>query len=198
MKIDKITVGPFMTNTYIITNEGKSIIIDPTIDLDKKLDIDKYNIVAILLTHGHIDHIKCVNMFDVPIYIHSDEAEFLSNNTLNLSNAFNIPFTYKRHEVIKVEDCEELKLIGLNIKVLHTPGHTTGSICFLIDNSLFTGDTLFQVGEGRTDFYKGSQADMDCSISALLDDNTPNYDVYPGHGESTTIEFERKYNPYRK
>lgn len=199
MEVKIITTGPFWTNTYLITNNNKSILIDPSLELSNKLDLNTLNIEAILLTHGHIDHIEGIKYLNKPIYIFNLEADFLKDNKLNLALLFNINYQYKEpQEVIKLYDNQEFSLIGLKIKVIHTPGHTRGSVTYQIENNLFTGDTLFQCSKGRTDFYTGDEDMLDKSLIKLIDSFKSDTTIYPGHGEKSTIGFEKEYNPFYK
>lgn len=199
MEVKIITTGPFWTNTYLITNNNKSILIDPSLELSNKLDLNTLNIEAILLTHGHIDHIEGIKYLNKPIYIFNLEADFLKDNKLNLALLFNINYQYKEpQEVIKLYDNQEFSLIGLKIKVIHTPGHTRGSVTYQIENNLFTGDTLFQCSKGRTDFYTGDEDMLDKSLIKLIDSFKSDTTIYPGHGERSTIGFEKEYNPFYK
>ena len=198
MNIEVLTCGPFMTNTYLISNGDDAIIIDPTMNLERKSHIyKKYNIKAVLLTHGHIDHIAGVNLFDTPIYISRYEKDFLYDNELNLSSQFGFLFTKPNQEIMYVNNGSKLNLIGLDIDVLHTPGHTKGSVCYKIGNNLFSGDTLFQMSMGRVDFPTGSSEKMYDSLIKLIDNLDEKMVVYPGHGCETTIGLE-KHNPYYK
>lgn len=197
MEIKTYVAGPFMTNTYLIINDKKGIIVDPTIGLEKYIDdIKKINITAILLTHCHIDHIASAHLFDAPIYMSKIDAINIKDNRINLSNTFGIPFIFPSNNIIGLDD-EVLSLNNLKIECILTPGHTSGGMCFLINDSLFSGDTLFQVGIGRTDFPTGNMNDLKKSLLKLkfLSKNTK---IYPGHGELSTLEFELKYNPYLK
>lgn len=197
MEIKTYVAGPFMTNTYLIINDKKGIIVDPTIGLEKYIDdIKKINITAILLTHCHIDHIASAHLFDAPIYMSKIDAINIKDNRINLSNTFGIPFIFPSNNIIGLDD-EVLSLNNLKIECILTPGHTSGGMCFLINDSLFSGDTLFQVGIGRTDFPTGNMNDLKKSLLKLkfLPKNTK---IYPGHGELSTLEFELKYNRYLK
>lgn len=197
MEIKTYVAGPFMTNTYLIINDKKGIIVDPTIGLEKYIDdIKKIDITAILLTHCHIDHIASAHLFDAPIYMSKIDAINIKENRINLSNTFGIPFIFPSNNIIGLDD-EVLSLNNLKIECILTPGHTSGGMCFLINDSLFSGDTLFQVGIGRTDFPTGNMNDLKKSLLKLkhLPKNTK---IYPGHGELSTLEFELKYNPYLK
>lgn len=197
MEIKTYVAGPFMTNTYLIINDKKGIIVDPTIGLEKYIDdIKKINITAILLTHCHIDHIASAHLFDAPIYMSKIDAINIKDNRINLSNTFGIPFIFPSNNIIGLDD-EVLSLNNLKIECILTPGHTSGGMCFLINDSLFSGDTLFQVGIGRTDFPTGNMNDLKKSLLKLKC-LPKNIKIYPGHGELSTLEFELKYNPYLK
>lgn len=198
MEIKVFTAGPFMTNSYLIINDNKGIIIDPTIGLEKYMDqINKYEITAILLTHCHIDHIASIKLFDAPVYISEIDALNIKNDKINLSYIFGIAFSLPSNNIIKLKDNEEITINGLQIKCLLTPGHTSGGMCFLIEDTLFSGDTLFQASIGRTDFPTGDMIELKKSLLRLsmLPENTK---VFPGHGVDTSIAFEIKYNPYLK
>ncbi len=191
--------GDFFENTYLINNGLDAIIVDPGEGIGEYLEeINKYIIKAILLTHGHIDHIDGIKYFlNSDIYIYKDELEFLDSKVLSLYDAFGKLKSFNKDN-LKIHLLEEgiINLLGFKIEVIHTPGHTKGSCCYLFnDNILFSGDTLFQVSVGRTDFPTGSMSELNSSLEILkkLDDAVK---VYPGHGAETTIGFEKKYNPY--
>ncbi len=197
--IEKITIGPFSTNTYLIYNEDRDcVIIDPTLDfnLTAKEIKEKYNVIAILLTHGHLDHVDGIRYFDVPIYIYKDEMEFLSNEKLSLYYQFNINIPNFNNKYVLLDDNQEFQINKFQFKVIHTPGHTSGSICYLYNNNLFTGDTLFNMGIGRFDFPTGSYEKIIDSINKICNIFTDDIIIYPGHGNTTNIGFERKNNPY--
>jgi glyoxylase-like metal-dependent hydrolase (beta-lactamase superfamily II) len=192
--------GPFMENTYLINNGTDAIVIDPGEGLDSYMDdINKYDVKAILLTHGHIDHIDGLHHFlDKDIYICESELDFFKDphKSLYAEKLGYVPFELSKLKLHLLKDNDSINLIGFNIKCLHTPGHTIGSMCYLFNNSiLFSGDTLFQVGVGRTDFETGDMSSLVKSLERLknLPDKTI---VYPGHGVATTISFEKKYNPF--
>lgn len=204
MILETICVGTFQVNCYILSigDNQQAIIIDPGDQknkIKKALDKHKLKPAFIINTHGHIDHIGCDDEFAVPIYIHSAEAPMLSSPDLNLSDFLNVPYSVKAS--IKVlDDKSKIVLDEIELEVIHTPGHTKGGICLLmkkpVDNILFSGDTLFYESVGRTDFAGASATSLIKSIKErllLLPDDTV---VYPGHGQSSTIGHERKYNPF--
>lgn len=198
--IEKITTGYFETNTYIVSNQGKCVIIDPGLDFfDTAEKIkEQYEVKAILLTHGHMDHIDGIRYFDVPVYIHEAEISFLEDPTLSLYHMFGskIPFQKANLRIIPIQDGMEIELIGYTFKVLHTPGHTRGSVVYSYKDKLLSGDTLFSMSIGRTDFPTGNIKMMRESLKKIIESYSDMVDVYPGHGEKTTIGFERKNNPY--
>lgn len=200
MMIKNIVVGGLETNCYIFADLDKkeAAIIDPGPNGGGiKREIEKYglNIKCIINTHGHGDHISSNGKFKAPIYIHKLDADFLHNEKLNMSASFGFSIkspkakhTLEEGDVIKIGDFE--------LKVLHTPGHTPGSISLLGSGFVFTGDTLFMGGVGRTDFPYGSEEKLIDSIRQkllVLDDNTV---VYPGHGSPSTIGAEKASNDF--
>lgn len=199
--IEKIVSGSFETNTYVISNANKCIVVDPGLDFSSFATniTSKYEVVAILITHGHIDHIDGIRFFkNVPIYIHKDDEEFLYDSKLSLYSWMGLktPFLKNTLNVITVQENDIINLIGLEFKVIHTPGHTKGSVCYQYKNKLLSGDTLFKNSCGRTDFPTGSPMDMRRSLNRLMSECQDNVDVYPGHDEKTKIKDEKRNNPY--
>lgn len=199
--IEKIICGGFETNTYIISNEGKCVIVDPGLDfLEYSLSIkNKYEVEAILITHGHIDHIDGMKYFpSVPIYIHEYDEEFIYDSRLSLYAWMSLKTPYRKNtlNIKTVKDNDILNLIGFEFKVIHTPGHTRGSVCYLYKNKLLSGDTLFKNSCGRTDFPTGNPSDMKRSLNKIIACCGDMVDVYPGHDEKTKIKDEKKNNPY--
>ena len=191
LNIHTLPLGDYQTNTYIVHKDDTCVIIDPGYEPERILaEVRRLNltVAAILLTHGHFDHVGGVrfiaNATACPVYLCEEELSLPPYMT-----AGSLFFT---------DGCEEgdtISIAGMDFSVLHTPGHTPGSMCYLIDNALFSGDTLFQGSCGRTDFPGSSSAQMRKSLDRLatLPDGLS---VYPGHGPSTTLEDEKRYNPY--
>ncbi len=198
--IEKIVTGEFQTNTYVISNQGKCILVDPGLDFKRSAERikEKYEIQAILLTHGHIDHIDGIRFFNVPIYIHEAELPFLDDSRLSLYRMLGLtqPFSSAQFKIIPLKDGMEFELIGYKFKVYHTPGHTKGSVVYAYHRKLLSGDTLFHMSMGRTDLPTGDASKMRNSLKRIIDTFEDSIEVYPGHDEKTTIGFERKHNPY--
>jgi glyoxylase-like metal-dependent hydrolase (beta-lactamase superfamily II) len=190
------TVGSMAVNAYILSDSKQkdAIVIDPGAEPDAiRLALRGKNLKAILLTHGHVDHIGAVAALregDVPVYIHKKDADMLTNPNLSLAAMFNQRASQGEADFDLTDGT--LTLCGLTISVLHTPGHTPGSCCFLVDNILFSGDTLFEGGVGRTDLPGGDDNKLKKSVSRLIQ-MEPDIIVCPGHGLSTTIRAERRY-----
>lgn len=200
MILEKIVTGEFQSNCYILgTRKRNAIIIDPGAEYPKIKDrIDKYKLkpIFVINTHGHIDHIGCNNEFCLPVYICREDKDLLFLPELNLSNLFSKPFILNC-EVRTLEDKEKLFLDEITLEVIHTPGHTPGSIClYLKKDILFTGDTLFKEGIGRTDFPKANQRQLIDSIKKRILEFPDRTKILPGHGPSSTLGEERKQNPY--
>lgn len=207
IKVSKYILGPVQTNCYMVTNQEtkETIIIDPADNPDLLgREIRKESLVptAILLTHGHFDHIMAVNElrdeFHLPVYAHEDEKDILESGRLNCSSSLGFSQPYITHADIYLKDGQELELAGFRIKVYHTPGHTKGGCCYYIPDEgiVFAGDTLFAGSIGRTDFPTGSMSDLIRGVREklfVLPDETI---VCAGHMSETTIGHEKKYNPF--
>lgn len=200
MKLESLTVGLIGTNCYLLWDESAgnaAAIVDPGGSADlilNKIKQEKLDVKTILLTHGHFDHVMGVPDLleaypDLPVYItETDYPEARDGGQ----------FGYRMGEVSSVQFYDEgdtVELGRLKIDVLRTPGHTPGSVTLRVEDVLLTGDTLFCGSCGRTDFPGGSYADMQRSLKRLAD-LPGDYRVYPGHEGSTTLDYERKYNPF--
>ena len=205
LKIGRITLGMYMTNCYFIHNEGsnEAIVIDPADSgdyINQKLAENGLKTAAILLTHGHFDHIYGVDALrkatGCQVYGSGDEQLLLKDPDINSSVMVGRPVTVNLDRKLKGGD--ELDIAGIKLSVIATPGHTVGSVCYYVESEgvLFAGDTMFQESVGRTDLPTGSSSQLIDSINdkiMCLPDETK---VYPGHGEFTTIGHERDYNPF--
>lgn len=206
IKVEAVQVTELYTNCYIVKDSatGECAVIDPgefTNRLDKELAMIGYDkIKLILLTHSHFDHIGGVKQLadktggKAEIALSEKEIPYLNNPLFNLSKYFNsvLPDTIKAD--IALHDGDRLTLGDSIIKVISTPGHTCGSVCFVCDDKIFSGDTLFYMSHGRTDFPTGNESEMLASLRRLAD-LPGNYTVYPGHDCATELDFERKNNP---
>ena len=205
LKVEQYVVGPVQTNCYFAINDDTKevLVIDPGASADqlaKKIRQEKLIPIAILLTHGHFDHAggaeELAKHFDIKIYAEEHEKETLDTPSLNLSDWEGVQKTYHADVFLKNE--QEIDLAGFHIRVFHTPGHTVGGCCYYFpyQNVVFSGDTLFCTSVGRTDFPKGSAAQIIRSIKEKLLPLPDETTVYTGHNDITTIGTERMYNPY--
>ena len=205
MKVEKFVTGIISTNCYLAINEEtkQAVVIDPAACpsyLMSHIKSEGLKVEAILLTHGHFDHIMGIDgflsEFDVPVYVHEDDADALEDPVLNQSSTYTSGYTFGKARYLR--DRQTLELAGYTFQVIHTPGHTKGGCCYYVasEDVLFSGDTLFQNSVGRTDFVNSSTSDLVHSVREklfLLPDDTI---VYPGHMGETKIGHEKKYNPY--
>ncbi len=202
MEIKAIPLGHIMTNCYMLSTEKTAIVIDPgfySSIVEDFLDSNSDKERLILLTHCHFDHIGGAKELSVntgvEIAVGEQENTLLSDTFVNMSDRFHAhvePFSAD----ILLMDNEVITVGDLTVKTIFTAGHTVGGVCYLIDDVLFSGDTLFFESIGRTDFPGGSfeaLADSVMKLYHLLPDNTV---VYPGHGEATTICHEKEFNPF--
>ena len=205
MKIEQYCVGQVATNCYFAINgETKEmLVIDPGDSakmLADKINQEGLKPQAILLTHGHFDHVmaaeELAGIFGVKIYAHEKEQDTLENPGKNVSLMVGGRDAY--HADVYVKDGEVLELAGMKVKVLHTPGHTAGGCCYYLEEegALFSGYTLFCQSVGRTDFPGGSMSEIVRSIKEKLMALPDEVRVYPGHMDLTTIGKERAYNPF--
>ncbi len=202
MNIKKIIVGKnlnnFEINTYLIINNNKAIIIDPGDEWEKTKNIiekEKLTPVSVILTHGHVDHIKDTKKiseyFNLPVYIHEAEKKTLSSGFNNLSVIFGIKiesFPIKEY----LNDNQIIEFENEKLTIIHTPGHTPGGICISGSGFLISGDTLFKDSLGRTDIPGGNENQLINSIKEKLFNLKDETIVYPGHFDSTTIGTEKK------
>ena len=205
IKIESRVLGPVATNCYLIINldNNESIIVDPADSPESIYDMvvrSASKPQAILLTHGHFDHIGAANEvrehYGIKIYASCDEEKLLASPARNLSNAYGM--SLKVTADVLHNDGDILELAGLKIKAIHTPGHTPGGCCYYMEQEgvLFSGDTLFQTSVGRSDFPGGSASALVRSVKEKLLVLPEETHVYPGHMEETTIGYEKLHNPF--
>ena len=196
------TIEEQYSNTYLVGNEKEFVIIDPSVDIRNILYIirkrfSRSKLLGIILTHGHYDHFVSIEEvqknFDVPVYISREDLPKLTNLNLSCGFFFGITSLPKINNILILP--QELKLGTLEFKIINTPGHTNGSVCLKIEDALFTGDTLFNDGVGRTDLPTGNVNKLNESLKLLMKLND-DLKVYPGHGPSSTIGYEKNYNYY--
>ena len=203
MTIHHITSGYLGVNSYFIIADDKvsAVLIDGGENYQLIKQTEKQlgvKIKVLLLTHAHYDHVgnaKKLQDDGVKVFIGKQDAEKLKEGD-NPEKRVGKPFESLTADCMLV-DGDILNFFGLRIKVIETPGHTNGSVCYLVDNALFTGDTLFFESIGRTDFATGNSFQMQKSLKKLFS-LEGDYKVYPGHADFTTLAHERKYNPYYK
>ena len=201
MKLYHLSSGLLDVNSYFLVNEQtkKAVLIDggESYKTIKKAQADLgINVTALLLTHAHFDHAgnaKALQDDGVKVYVSKIDAPKL-NNDLNLSTDFGRKFDYLTPD-FTFEDGQVLEIEGISITVISTPGHTDGSVTFMVDNMLFTGDTLFLESVGRTDFPTGNREQLVQSVKKLFALGG-DYNVYPGHQDFTTLSHERSFNRF--
>ena len=194
MNVKKLALGAYQTNCYLLWEGDKAVVIDPGYEPDtilRALETLGMELSAILLTHGHFDHVGAVKELvaetGCEVYIHAAEAALPPMMT---AGELYFTRTYAEGDTI-------CPIPGLELTVLHTPGHTPGSVCLLWGDQMFSGDTLFAGSCGRVDFPGGNPQEMLRSLRRLASLEA-DYQVHPGHGESTTLAEEKRHNPYMR
>lgn len=202
MKILTLPTFGHWSNSYLIVSGSEAALVDPACTPSHVTDALTDNgceLKYILLTHGHYDHTKYVTQVKAQsqskVCIHRLDNELLGDSEKNCCLLFNTTEQNAPDADILLSDGDELALGSDTIRVMHTPGHTRGSVCYICGGVMFTGDTLFCGSVGRTDFYGGDGAEL-CASLARLRELEGEYELYPGHGGVTTLNVERKFNRY--
>ncbi len=200
--IYKRVKGMIEENCYIIGDNGEGVIIDPGAKAGKIMDgVEKtgLKIKYIILTHAHLDHMLSMEALrkesGAEVILHESEAGYLNDPRYNGAQLFGMNTAFKEADRL-VNHGDVLSAGGLELSIIHTPGHTPGGICIKVGKSLFTGDTLFRMSIGRTDLGTGSHKDIINSIKKKIMKLDDDVIIYPGHGASSTVGYERKNNPH--
>ncbi len=209
LRLSVVTTRQFDQNTYVMgqSDRDEVIVVDPGFDSDRliaHLTAKKLTVAAILLTHGHVDHIAGIERLkafapDAPVIIGRIDAPMLTDATLNLSTGFGVPVTAPPAERL-LDDGDVVELAGLTFEVRHIPGHSPGSVVFVFadDGAVVAGDVLFSGSVGRTDFPGGSSKQLLDGIRAQLYTLPGATRVFPGHGPPTTVGEELATNPFTR
>ena len=196
MVIERYVLGPISTNTYLLKEDNKALLIDPASKAEKLIDtLGDTELIGILLTHGHFDHIKAVDglyeKYKCPVYLHEDDEiiarDKLSGEDFGLVSYISCPTVSLKEGNNKIGPFE--------FETIYTPGHTKGSVIFVFDDCIFTGDTLFRGSVGRTDLFSGDSRQLKQSLN-IFKEFEKDYQIYPGHDEPTTLYYELATNYY--
>lgn len=207
MKTVKIPSEGYGSNCWLVISGDEFVIIDPSSALEvmlariKQRGLHIENLKYVLLTHGHFDHItgadEIRDVSSAPLAVHELDADCLYDPDKNQYKYFFREDLVLKPAEILLRDGDEIKFGTEKLSVLHTPGHTKGSVCYISDTAVYSGDTLFDLGVGRTDLYGGSPSELNESLKKLMKLN-PRLELYPGHGSLSTMQKQFDYNPYLK
>lgn len=201
MEIKCLPLGELQTNCYLLSSEKGAVVIDPadySLEVENFLSENIHKQRLILITHAHFDHygdaLRLSKVTDTKIGIGALENFALSDGDVNLSKHFGNELEHFSADLL-FEDNQEFSVGDINFKVLHTPGHTKGSVCYLCEDNLFSGDLLFRGSIGRTDFPGGSFESLKISVRRLYA-TFKDINIFSGHGEKTTLLYEKNNNPF--
>lgn len=198
MEIKRFVLGPLETNTYLITSGNDALLIDPASKAEKLIEIlNDYNLLAILLTHGHFDHIKATDglyeKYHCPVYLNLEDEQLArdkhSGSEFGLVSYISCPMIGLKEGVMNIGP--------FSFETIFTPGHTKGSVIYVFNDCIFTGDTLFRLTVGRTDLMGGSQRELNDSLK-IFKNFKKDYIIYPGHEMPSLLSFELENNIYLK
>ena len=202
--VEKIVTGPFQENTFVVRSveSNQTLIIDPGDDEDRIIEFirsKKLTPLAILNTHAHLDHIGAVSKlkesFNIPFYLHEEEKMILDHYEESCEMFGLLP--KQKPKVDKwLKNHKSLTIKDFKVKIINTPGHTPGGVCYEIDNHIFVGDTIFKGSVGRTDLPGGNWDNLKKSLFQLIDTVNHEKIVHPGHGDDTTLKHELISNPF--
>jgi glyoxylase-like metal-dependent hydrolase (beta-lactamase superfamily II) len=206
MNIVQLPLGPLETNCYVLANDLKEVLIfDPGEEAFEIFDVieeNQYKPLAILLTHAHFDHIGALDevrdKYNIPVYLHENEKDFLADSTKNGSSLFLRREVFAREADHLISKEGKMEIGNFTLSVFETPGHSPGSVSYYVKEakSVFSGDALFCQGIGRTDLPGGDHDTLIKSIKSKLFSLPDNTRVYSGHGPETSIQYEKKHNPF--
>ena len=205
MKVESFVLGPVMVNTWLLylPDEKRGVVIDPGMEpapLVERIQELELKIEAVLLTHAHFDHIggleEVRSLTGAPVYVHEAEADWLTNPDLNGSSFFGLPKVQAKLADHLLKGKEVLTLLGKSWEVIHTPGHSPGSVTYVVDSLLLSGDVLFQDSIGRTDLPGGDHETLMRTIHDIIMEFPEETRVLCGHGPETTIGREQMHNPF--
>lgn len=205
LQIVTFTDYSFGSNTYLVINkeEKKAVLVDagvPASQILEYLDRNGLELEAVLLTHGHPDHLlglkDVVEATGAQAYMHPADIALIRNIPPLFLRMLGLESLEIPEDIREVEEGQTLRLAGMEFKVLHTPGHSEGSVCYLVDGSLFAGDLIFRGSVGRTDFPGGSMRTLVQSVKEKVFTLPGDTRIYPGHLDSTVVGWEKKTNPF--